>query len=247
MTVGSVIEQVTRRLIYADAQAVVLTGSHARGDATIYSDVDLVAIGDGPDYRLEMHAGLLVSTSWQTRSEVEETLRSPSQACAAVPAWRSARILYDPNGIAAELVASAQNWQWDDIGEARLTAWVAEELTGYAEEVFKLVAMLEQRRLQAASVQRSVLTLRIPMIMATHLRLLYDSENVLWDMVGDVLDGDWRELQSAAFGLSGEPFQESCLAALELYVRACERVMASFDSRQLAVVEAAIRALESHR
>lgn len=245
--INGVVAAMTAELGEAGAEAVVLTGSHARGDAGALSDIDLHAIGNGPDYRLEVRDERVVSVSWQTSDEVAGSFLSPSSAGAAVPGWRSAVVLHDPAGIAADLVERARNWTWTDIGDDRLNVWVAEEMTGLAEEVFKLVQLLEQERLLAAAVQRNVLALRVPVVMATHLRLLYDSENVLWDMVAGSMGDGWIDLQAGAFGLSGEPFRETCLAALRLYAAACQRVEALFDPRQHDVVSAANRVLESLR
>src|SRR5919106_3156842 len=47
-----VLEPIVRELVAEGAAAVVLAGSHARGEAGELSDVDLYAIGNGPHYTL---------------------------------------------------------------------------------------------------------------------------------------------------------------------------------------------------
>lgn len=61
--------------------------------------------------------------------------------------------------------------------------WVAEELTSYAEEVHKLVGNLQLKRKSAAAVQRSLLAIYMSPILAVHHRILYNTENQLWDLV----------------------------------------------------------------
>jgi predicted nucleotidyltransferase len=56
--------QVAARLVSQGAEAVVLVGSVARGDALPTSDVDLVALGAGPERELMLHGGRQVSVSW---------------------------------------------------------------------------------------------------------------------------------------------------------------------------------------
>ncbi len=47
---------------------------------------------------------------------------------------------------------------------------------------------------------------------------------------------EWRLAQSAALGLNGEPFEETCRAALGLYGLAADEVQALLDERQCRVV-----------
>ena len=46
----------------------------------------------------------------------------------------------------------------------------------------------------------------------------------------------WRRTQSAAFGLHGEPFEETCRAALRLYGLAADETRSLLDERQRQVV-----------
>ena len=199
------------------AQAGVLTGSFARGDAHPRSDIDLHFIGDGPAYELSRENELLVSASWSSAADHRASFRDPRRAGAAVPAWRAALILFDPDGIAATLQREAVAWSWDDIGAGALDGWVVEQIAGFAEEVHKLVAAIERGRVTMAAVQRSVLALRLAAVMSVNCRLLYDTENQLWDLVSAALGGSWASAQARALGLRGESFEETCLAALELY------------------------------
>lgn len=233
----SVAQQVARELIQAGAVAVMLTGSRATGVATAESDIDLYAIGDGPEYHLERRDDFLVSISWRVADDIERAFSSPADAGSTVPGWRQAIVLADPDGIAARLVEGAHAWTWNVIGDERLNEWVAEQLTGYAEEVHKLAAHVARGKLQYAAVQRSILALRIPMIMAVHQRILYGSENDLWNLVADRMGTEWAKNQSAALGLTGRPFHESCAGALTLYVMACDAAADLFNGRQQAVVE----------
>jgi 8-oxo-dGTP pyrophosphatase MutT (NUDIX family) len=243
----AVARAVAGKLIADGALAVVLAGSHARGNATDRSDLDLYVIGAGPAYQLRHESGLLVSVSWRTLDEELSGFFDPGRCGAVVPGWRTAVVLHDPDGIAAGLVERAHSWTWQEVGDERINTWVADELTGLAEEVNKLVGMLEQGRLQAAAVQRLVLSLRIPIVMATHLRLLYDSENVLWDLVAERIGAEWARFQATALGVIERPFQDGCHAALRLYQSASDLLADRLTDTQRAVIQAANSAIDTYR
>jgi hypothetical protein len=226
-------------LVDAGGRAVVLTGSHARGDAHADSDLDLIVLGDGPEYVLELREGVLVSTSWRNEQACRDALLDPRQAGSVVPGWRVALLLHDPNGVAAALQQAARDWTWSLVDAAADRA-AAEWLTGLAEEVHKLAGARATGRPSMAAVNRAVLALQIGALMALHLRLLYDTENVLWDLVSERLGEPWRTLQARALGLEGS-FEASCAAAPALYAEAAQALWPLLDARQRAVVGHACR------
>jgi hypothetical protein len=221
------------------AEAVVLVGSHARGDAGPESDVDVLAVGPRTyAYRLERRGGLLVSVTPRSSEAYRLELVDPGSVCAAVPGWREAVVLHDPAGTAASLIEDARAWTWGPL-EGRCDAWVAEEICALAEEVHKLASSLRDRRRATAAVQRSILAVRLAGILAVHRRILYGSENRLWDLVGEAMGEGWRRAQSAALGLGDEGFEPTCRAALKLHGLAVDDVYQMFDERQRGVVHQA--------
>lgn len=226
---------VSERLVSEGAEAVVVFGSQVRGDAYKESDIDVHAIGKGSSYRLEVFQGFLVSISWATATKHHRAFRNPGEVSGIIPAWRNALVLYDPKGIAKELKGKAQEWQWASLGK-RADNWVAEELTGWAEEVHRLIGNLRLKRKSAASVQRSLLAVYMARVLAVHHRILYDSENRLWDLVSARMGKSWSNVQSAALGEGGESFEDTCNAALELFSMAAKEVKHLLDRRQYQVV-----------
>jgi hypothetical protein len=230
-------DEATRR----GALAVILTGSHVRGSAHPESDIDLYCIGSGPDYELSRAGAFLISESWLSASACRAAFLEPRQVGSAIPGWRQAVILADPTGIAAQLQAEAHAWTWDVIGEATLDRWVAEQITGFAEEVHKLVIALERGNALVATAQRSILALRLAFVMAVNERILYDSENDVWDIVSVRLGKRWGDAQRIALSGEGQYRQEACSAALELYALAAARGDALLSREQRAVVRHALR------
>ena len=228
--------ELTPELVAGGAQALVLSGSFARGDAHPESDIDIIVLGAGPGCRLRRHDGYLVSLSWQTPEQVRDSFLSPTEVGATVPGWRRAIPIHDPQGVAAALIEEAMAWTWDGLDARCCDGHVAEGITGLAEEVHKLAVSLEVGRRWPAAVQRSVLALRLAGLLALHYRMLYETENRLWDLVAGRMPPAWARSQAAALCDSGQDFRESCIAALQLYSLAVAEVRHLLDSRQLAVV-----------
>lgn len=226
---------VSRKLAEQGAEAVVLFGSWVRGDAYAESDLDIHAIGKGPHYRLERYRGFLVSIAWATARRHRQAFEDPSQAGGIVSAWRNAMVIYDPCGIANALKQEAERWQWNSINK-QVDRWVAEELTGWTEEVHRLIGNLQLGRRSAAAVQRSALAIKMAPIMAAHHRIFYDSENRLWDLVSKKMGMKWAQVQSVALGEGGESFEDTCKAALQLFALAAQAVKHLLDQRQYQVV-----------
>lgn len=250
-SVMRIARMVAHGLMRDGARAVVLTGSHAHGDAHAESDIDLIAIsrrgatsqrGNPPP--VQRRSSFLITVASETEASVRAAFRDPRLVGSHVPGWRDALALYDPEGIAAILQRAAIRWRWEDIDTA-LDAWIADQIVGYAEEVHKLVGALEQRNAHTAAVQRSVLALHLAKIMSVHNRILYGTENVLWDIVSGHMGEPWSSVQSRALGEHGEPFEDTCAAALELYRLAATEVDRTLTRQQRAVVAYACRLANS--
>lgn len=229
-------EKLAASLADRGAVAVAIVGSHARGDAGPDSDLDLAVVGEGPHHRLEVHQGVLVSFGWAPEAEERRRLYDPAWLCTHVPGWRDAVRVFDPRDIAASIKAEAHAWTWRGV-EAACDRWAADELTGLAEEVLKLRASLCET---SASVQRSVLSLRLAKIVAVRRRILYGSENRLWDELSAAMGAEWTTAQRAAFGLDGATWEASCRAAFDLYALAVAELTPTLHDDHRAVVALAL-------
>lgn len=233
--------KVARALAKQGAKAVVLVGSYVRGDPHRESDIDLIVIGRGPYYRLERNAEYLLSISWRTVTQLRQVMSTPADAVGTVLGWRRAVILHDPTGVAKTLRLKASRWTWERVSR-KCNPWVTEQITGYAEDVQKLIGGMRQKRPLVAAAYRCVLGTRLTEIMAVHHRLLYDGDHELFEKVGAVMGERWRRVQAVALGIEGATFEQSCQAAMELYAIAASEIPHLLDDRQYAVVAHACEA-----
>jgi len=230
-----VAQKFSKRLTGQGAEAVVLCGSWVRNDAYDESDLDIHAVGRGTPYTLERYGGFLISASWATAKQVRSNFKNPGLVGGVIPAWRNAVIIYDTRGIAEKLKHEAVRWRWESLGKG-VDTWVAEQFTGYAEEVHKLIGNLQLRRRSAASIQRSLLAIRMAPILAVHHRILYETENQLWDLVSERMGPDWTQAQSVSLGEGGQSFEETCRASLDLYTLTAREVKQLLNQQQYQVV-----------
>ena len=152
-------------------------------------------------------------------------------------AWRGALMLHDPNGIAASLQHAAHSWEWDRI-HTQCERAVASELVELAEEVHRLVGLRLAGRVRAAAPIRWALARSLVRAMAIHNRLLYDSENAMWDLVNSVMGHDWERDFDIAIGVQRGAAD---LAALSLYRQAVARADRVLTGQQRTVTDAALR------
>jgi predicted nucleotidyltransferase len=129
---------------------VALLGSHARGEATPYSDVDVVRFAErepegddfsGDRYTLRLNDERIVSVSTTSLAAKRDELARPEGAVWAVEGLRQARILLDRDGALAALLAEARAFQWAPL-QAAADAYASELLMGLAEEAGKIMGGL---------------------------------------------------------------------------------------------------------
>ena len=75
--------------------------------------------------------------------------------------------------------------------------------------------------------------------MAVHHRILFGTDNALWDSVARAMGAPWASAQARALSEGGESLEESCAAALELYRFAAAAAAPLMDRNQRAVAVAA--------
>jgi len=220
--------ELVHTLIRPETMGITVSGSHARGDAHQFSDVDLrhyvTALAEGErDYILKVIDGQLVSIFSLTIEDERRALTQPHKIIWAVPGLSQAKILYDPSGEIAALIQSAKALNWND-HQAAANAFASEELMGFAEEAHKILGGL------ARGDESMVLYATWGMLggmlqtLATQRGLMISTENAYFDIVQDSAgrDSAWTRAFRLAAGLDvpqtdEPPYVVRGHAALALY------------------------------
>ncbi|SCL17667.1 hypothetical protein GA0074692_0223 [Micromonospora pallida] len=209
-----------------------MVGSFARGEAHPLSDLDVIGLGnDLPEYELTVWNSRLMALQGRSVAQAQKDLLDPAVCVQAVPSWRGARILYDPDGVVAAVQAQAQAWDWPLV-QGKLEQWTAKTVTDFAEEALKLLAAIRDRRDVAAVVQAQLIAVQLTPIMAAAHHELFASENDLWHGTA----GDPRWYEALARVLRSDR-RSAALGAVGLYLYAVDATYAWMTQTQRAVVE----------
>lgn len=247
------LDLLARRFSGPDIEAIALTGSHARGQATPQSDVDLLRFAatepatERERYRLWMVDERLVSVSTTTIASKRADLSRPETALWVVPALRQARILADHDGRLASLIAEAHAFAWTAALRAAAADLTSDTLAGLSEEVHKLLGAftrgdesamlyaalgLQQGLTRAALIARGVLLPSENAYFAEALRL-------------GGFGSRWERLLRVVIGFDATPPGASPArargeAALWLYVEAAALLADTLTPEDAALVAEAI-------
>jgi len=235
--------------------AFALTGSMARGEATRYSDVDLLrftltpAEAEYERYTLLMRDEWLVSLSTATIAAKRTELSQPAAALFAVAGLRQMRILDDPLGVLAQLQSEAQAFNWRQL-QAVADTHVSETVLGVAEEVCKVLGALKRQDESAAAYGTLGLVNGLTRAMAIHKRLLITSENTYFAQVQETMgsESEWARLFRLVAGLDAgapatAPFESRARAGLVLYRETVAQMRHLLPERHVPVVDMALAAI----
>lgn len=189
-----------------------LMGSHARGEAGRYSDVDLDRFTSRPlptpreRYSLLYRGGRLVSVKGRSVAQARESLTHPEQAIWAVPGLQQARVLLDRDGSLQGLKEEAEALDWAPLQDAA-DEYASYELTGYAEEVHKVLGALQAHDESALAYATLAILLGLTRAEAVQRGVLIRSENRSFAQVEDAVGHDsvWASLHRQLASYAGWP------------------------------------------
>lgn len=244
----SFLDQLVAEIDSDNVRAIALVGSHARGDATAYSDIDIkcfVRTLPPKVYTLLPRDGRLISLSSITLEESHASLRQPQSAIWAVPGFRQAKILLDKDGAVAQLQAEANAFQWQPLQPAA-DAFASDTMMGYAEEVTKIIGGLVKG--SESTIFYGTLGLSHGMISAVAVQrgILITSENSYYEQVQATVGqvSTWTKYLRHATGLQPVSVKERGIAALHLYGETVALLRPIIQPQHFEVVEFALTAMQ---
>ena len=73
-------------------------------------------------------------------------------------------------------------------------------------------------------------------MLSVRRKILYGSENELWDLVAKKMGGEYADLQETALGVTGASLEASSSATFRLFELTAQETWSLLDARQRAVV-----------
>jgi predicted nucleotidyltransferase len=246
------LQRLTAEFATDDIVALALAGSHARGDATRWSDVDVICYAAAMSatsearYTLALRDGRLVSLTTTTLAAKAHEMTLPEEAIFVVPGLRQARILHDPTGALAALSQQACDFTWEPLRVAA-NAYASEVVMGQAEEAHKLLGALSRRDESAAIYAAHGAVKGLTRAVAVGLGMLIESENSYYRQVQEAagIASAWTRHHRIAAGFVAPsprlaPATAIGIAALHLYRETAHLLLAALLPRHLPVIEATL-------
>lgn len=222
----SYIQSLIEKIDSPEVTGICIVGSHARGQGSKYSDVDVdIFVGSLPEreydrYTLRYWDGKLVSLKYATLQDERAALNDPRRAIWAAPGLRDMHILLDRTGGLAELKKAAQGFEWKSLQPAA-DEFAAEEVMGNAEEVHKILSGLARGHESTVLYATWGLVKNMLEAVAVQRGILITSENRYFDVIQESVGRDtkWVAEFRKAWGLdsTSSQYQARGAAALRLY------------------------------
>lgn len=246
----ALIQQIARELDTGEAAGLILTGSHVRGDATPYSDVDFDLYFHSlpvPNHaHLSYRDGYLISVIGATVEETRAALQTPSEAIFAVPGLRSARILFERDGLLSDLQQRAREFDWEPL-QAAADREAERRLVKLAEAVHKVLGCLFTGDVSGTVYNTNWLNRGLTDAVAIQRGVMVPTMNAYYRCVQESVgvDTSWARLHRQALGMEGNAVaSDRALAALRLYAATAVLLRSALSPAASATVTEAVQILE---
>lgn len=240
MLTAKQLQALAARFDAPQVQAVLLVGSYARGDAGLYSDVDLLRLTPSPlpDAGSRLWQDRLLNISDVNQETTETWFVEPEQAVEVVLGLRDAQVLLDREGAAEALMARAKTFVWTPDLQAKADHWASAQLVGWAEEAHKGLAGLQIGDTGRLLHAQFGLSWGLAKTVRVQRGLLSEGDNTFFTDLQAVFAGTrWLELLQRAYGLTGLALPEQVRAGLELYVHTADLLAPVLQDGDRAIVE----------
>jgi hypothetical protein len=226
MLTDAFIQSILETIDSPDVIGVGITGSHARGQETKYSDVDFdIFVSKLPKkgsdrYTLRYRDDRLISLKYALLKNERAALKDPARAIWAVPGLQGMKIVLDKDGSLAALQKAAQEFNWARLQTAA-DEYAADQVMGCAEEVHKVLNGLARGHESTVLYAVWGLVKNLAGAVTVQRGLMMTSENQYFDRIQESVgrDSKWVAEFRRALGLdsASSQYQARGAAALRLY------------------------------
>ena len=221
------------QLLRENVLGIAIVGSYARGDATPYSDIDVIALlsptSQPPEEpTIDLYQGIYRVVQYRTEAQMRKSLTDPARAIYDVVGLQQMLILYDPMGILRELQLEAEQFVWDDAMTAKADELLNREMLGWQEECYKAMSGLRHKQEGHMLLGLYGLTYGLVRLMLIAKGVLLESENAFFDELTFAYETEPQgaelvEMMGLAFGVDeGFPLLQRVETGLLLYLQFAE-------------------------
>lgn len=246
--------RIVKKLDSPNIRGIALGGSYARGEAGIFSDVDILLLmrddAEVPGKGFLLDKGKLVSVSPKTGASIREQMGRPEKAIWVVPGARSCKVLLDKDGGLGEVIEEARTFRWEKL-QSRADQYAAEDLVLAVESAFKVLSAM-QRDEAAVSYAGAKLLSWLTSIVAVQRGVLIETDHTYYDQVQQSVgvDSVWTSYHKIAAGISASdngieipslPLPVRALATLHLYRETMLLIEHIMSAEQLEIAMQVVR------
>ncbi len=248
------LEALVAELDSDQVRGMILGGSHARGDATPYSDVDLACFV--PDAfrplrkRFLYREGRLVSIGLKTLEGVQQQLLDPYQALWIVPSFQQARVLLDKDGSMRQLKQLVEDFAWEPLRKGAMED-AGSLLTGDAEFIHKLVGNSWRGNLSGVAYTTTQLFEGVTMAMALSHAVFITTDSLYYQQVEAAvgLETAWTRYHRLLTGVTTSAEDTSSVQArgklaLLLYRETAQLLWPILNQERRSIVEQGLRLIQ---
>jgi hypothetical protein len=250
-------EQLARRFDAPEVQAIALVGSHARGEAGPYSDIDLVrflaqdtkSVSGSSSHLID---GRLVVVSDVHPADIEQWFSHPEKALTHIPGLRQARPLIDREESFAGLQNRAHAFVWDEEMQTKADAWASEQMVGWIEEVHKGIEGLRRNQIGRLLNARFGLSWGLSRVMQVQRGVFLTGDNDFFTAVENAIGRDtpWAQLHRIVFSVDNigdrpPTLREQVTAGLGLYIATADLLRGVLRPADLPLIKQTITSILS--
>jgi predicted nucleotidyltransferase len=232
---------------------LALIGSYARGDATVYSDVDVQQfvreVPERTKHYFYFHDHL-VGISIRTFEQYRKRFSMPQEAIFVIPSIRQARVLLDKEGEFARLQQEAWAWIWEPL-QASANYYAGEVLMVHTEIVHKALRALSLQDDLALSEMILLIFSAVTDAMAVQRGILAESGNSYFRQVEDSIgqDTEWTHYHRLIAGVdekmnSATSLEDKGIVALRLYQQTAQLLRSCLHSLHHDVIWQAVEVID---
>ena len=240
-----------RRFDDPGVRAVALMGSHARGDAGPFSDVDLMRLvaadSDVPGAGSHLIDGNLVVVSNVPPDTVARWFTDPVEAVKTIAGLRVGRALIDRDGVFAQVQARAHAFVWTPALQAAADVYAGEQMVGLIEEVHKGLEGLRRDDVGRLLNARFGLSWLLSHVMQVQRGVLVQGDNAFFDAMTAAMgvESYWSQLYRRAYGVEAGDLRATVTAGLRLYCECAHLLAGSLPSPAAEMVTATVQRIHA--